>query len=166
MIVAASFVVVATMVLPSAALNVRGTHGEIELPPVTDGTGPQFYSAAEYTLDVGDNVDYSFSASEEVFFAVLYRSDIGQSPAPVVVKLWEANVSHGHGVLEADWAGIYFFEFGTENTSASITVSFSINIHESWLTQWGLALGIIAAAAVVLVVVGIVAVRRTKKEGV
>ena len=153
------------MVLPSTAVSVRGTHGEIELPPLTEGTGPQFYRAAEYTLDVGDKVDYSFSASGEVFFAVLFRSDIGQSLAPVASKLWEANVSNGHGVLEADWAGIYFFGFGTENTTASITVSFIINIHESWLAQWGLALGITAAAAVALVVAGIVVVGKTKRKG-
>ena len=154
------------MVLPSTAVSVRGTHGEIELPPLTEGTGPQFCRAAEHTLDVGDKVDYSFSASGEISFVVVFRSDIVQSLAPVASILREANVSNGHGVLEADWAGIYFFGFESENTSASITVSFSINIHESWLAEWGLALGIIAAAAVALVVAGIVVVGKTKRKGV
>jgi len=166
LIVAATFVVAAIMVLPFAAVSVRGTHGEIELPPLTEGTGPQFYRAAEYILDVGDKIDYSFSASDEVFFAVLYRSDIGQNPAPVTSKLWEANVSHGHGVLEADWAGIYFFDFGTENANASITVSYGFSIHESWLAEWGLVLGLITAAAIVLVAAGIVVVGKSKRKGV
>jgi len=124
--------------------------------------GPEFYRAAEYILDVGDKIDYSFSASGEVLFFVLYRSVI-DSLAPVTVKLREANVSRGHGVLEADWAGDYSFGFGSENTTASITVSYSI--HEPWLAEWGLVLGLATAAAIVLVA-GIVIVRRTKRKGV
>jgi hypothetical protein len=156
----------AIMVLPYAAANVRGGHGEILLPPAAEWTGgPIYYDVANYSLDVGDKIDYSFSASDEVSFSVFYKPVIEGAPTPVLGILHERNVSLGQGVLEVDWAGIYWFSFGNENTKASIIVSYSIDHHESWLAEWGLIAVTIAGIAVAVSVVGATLVISARRKG-
>jgi len=159
-----TLVMTAMFTMSFLALIVRGATGEATLPPRLVGQAAQGYRAAQYTLQTEDEIDYSFSATGEVTFYVMYRPDVS-GPAPIMPILWMVNVSSGLGVFKADWGGIYFFKFRNENTTTTVTVSYSIQPHESWWVLWVLVLAFMAAAVTVLVV-GIAVIRMHKKKGV
>jgi len=141
-----------------------GDHGELSLVEPKSR-----YEACNYTLQLGNRIDYSYSATDTVVFEVTWVPKDFPNPIPAPgIRMLRQEGASGHGTLTADSEGVYTFWFYNpdDTTKTPVVVSYSIHSHESWLAEWGLVLGLITAAVIVLVGAGIVVIGRTKRKGV
>jgi hypothetical protein len=152
------------MLMPFMGVDASASHGSLFL------VEPRLmYDACNYTLQVGDSIDYSYSATDTVVFEITRVPKIPRNPIPAPgIETARQEGTSGHGTLTADSDGIYnFWFYNPDNTTRSpVVVSYNVHPHESWLAEWGFALGLISAVAIVLVGAGIVVIVKTKRKGV
>ena len=151
------------ILMPFIGVDASASHGSLFL------VEPRLmYDVCNYTLQVGDRIDYSYSATDIVDFEISWLPKLARNPlpAPGIAKVSREGTA-SHGTLTADADGIYTFWFhNPHNTSMSpVVVSYNVHPHESWLAEWGLALGLISAVAILLLAVGIAVIVKTKKQG-
>lgn len=162
----AALIAVGVILLMSlAAPESNAADDEIVLGPQLEPGWPSSDIVAVYDVDSGGAFHYSFNATYEVVFQVLFRFEpAGLSPTYEFLKL--DNVSSAKGAVKVNQTGRYFFLFTYYGTVESVRIQYQLGHQESWIDEWGLVLILIAAAAAAIAVVTVGILRRRKKKGV
>ena len=152
------------ILVPSVGIGDRDGWGRLSL------VEPKlFYYACNYTLQVGDDIDYSYFASDTVVFEVTWVPKVPRNPipAPGIDKVRQEGTS-GHGMLTADADGVYtvWFYNPDDTTMTPVVVSYLIHSHESSSVEWGLVLAVIAGVVIAGSAAGAALIMSAKRKGV
>jgi hypothetical protein len=160
-----SVLLVATACLVGLSLVEPRFHadsGDVLLQPY-DVTDDHAVTVAEYELESGEVVMYSFTASDEVKFTVIkilpFRVFIPLRP---MLTITDASAS---GTFIADYHGMYRFTFSNPSEISVVGLSYVVNHHLQWPTILGISLLLLAALNGGFAVRYLIVLRRWQKDG-
>jgi len=106
---------------------------------------------ANFTLEKGDKVAYSYNATDVVDFLVhAYLPGSLSSPLSLVLSITN---SSAHGTVVAPWSGEWVYRFAFKNPSESSAVTITFDLREVGPAAALMILGSLAGLAVLFLIV-------------
>jgi hypothetical protein len=161
-----SVLLVATACLIGLSLAEPRLHadsGDILLQPYDATEGSDAVTVAEYELDSGETVKYSFTATDDVRFKVVMIA-LGEVSSPRVTMLTVTDAS-ASGTFIPDYDGKYRFTFSNPSETSVVQLSYVVNHHLQWPTALGASLLLLAALTGGFAARYLIVLRRSQKDG-
>jgi hypothetical protein len=120
---------------------------------------------AQYELQAGEIVEYSFEASDTVGYSVTaYGVFEDLYSAPLIVLLTTTSASGGD-TFTAQFHGVYRFDFANPSGASNVELSYMTSHHLQWPTTLALSLMLLAGLTSALALRHLVLFRRWQKDG-